>query len=130
MFRKNNRILFLFMFIILLLVLVLGMMTHSIQLQQNLISIPIESNGIKSIEITHYGEGGSEKRVVTARDEIESLYFYWSKIKIGNKTEKRCDDDTTIYKFLYQNGMIFTIEKECNNYINEGKSYEIIEPDD
>ena len=124
----SKHIIYLLIMIIFI-TLLLSIMTYPAKFQQNLVSIPLESGGIESIEVTHYGVDGSHTEVITLSEDIQRIYTYWTKIKIGEETLERCDDNTTIYRFFYTNGMIFEIEKECDHYIHDGKSYKIIESD-
>ena len=101
---------------------------HPSTFQQRTFSIPLDSGGIESIEMISYTEEGVEKRLITAAESIQEIYAYWTKVKIGGETQERCDDNTVIYKFLYENGDQISVEKECGNYIQNGRSYRIIEP--
>ncbi len=106
----------------------ISLVTHPTHSSQASFSLPLDSGGIESIEMIQYKEGGVEKRLITASESIQEIYTYWSRVKIGHETSERCDDNTTVYKFVYKIGDVISVEKECDNYIQDGKSYIIIEP--
>lgn len=80
---------------------------------------------IKNINLKKYGEYGLIEENYSDIGNIESIYNKLKIIKIGNESNKGCDDNTTIYTFDIDNQNI-EIEIECDVLVYDNKRYEII----
>lgn len=84
----------------------------------------INLENIKKIEITKLTEGGVSKENLTSKKDIEEIYNYLSKLKIGDETDIACSDNEITYKIIL-NDEEKTIKFECGNYIKNNKRYKL-----
>lgn len=84
----------------------------------------ISLDKIKKINLKKYGEYGLIEENYSDTENIQSIYNTLKAIKIGNESNKGCDDNTTIYTFDIDNQNI-EIEIECDVLVYDNKRYEI-----
>ena len=78
---------------------------------------------VSKLVITKETEGGLDTEEIIEKEEIEKKYDYWKHIVIGPKCSMACEDNTTIYKFIMNDGKEYTIEKECDWVIIDKDRY-------
>ena len=77
---------------------------------------------VNKIEISKYTEGGVETKEITDEDEILNNNNSFKNIILTEETQMACEDNTTIYKFIF-NDKEYKIEKECNWFVINNKRY-------
>ena len=82
-------------------------------------------DNVESMSVIKYTEGGADEKKVTDKEAIKSRYNSLKKIKIGNETNRACDDNTTIYRFNMKDGTSTSFEFECDWLVIGNKRYEI-----
>lgn len=83
----------------------------------------LKLENILSIDELKYKESGLEEKTYTEKEDIERIYNYWKKKKLGKKTNMSCDDNTTIYIFKLEENVSLSIEQECDWVIINNKRY-------
>ena len=66
---------------------------------------------------------GKDKTEVKNKNDIIKIYNEWKGVIIGNSTNKMCDDNTIIYRFIMNNKKEYIIEKECDFLVIDGMRY-------
>ena len=74
----------------------------------------IKVDDIDYIEKIRYTEAGRDSNIVKDRSEITFTYNILSNKKVGSKTEKSCEDNTTSSKFYMKDSSSYSIEIECD----------------
>jgi hypothetical protein len=85
----------------------------------------IKEDNIKEIKITKYTVAGSDSTYVN-EDFIKNVYNNFKKIKIGDKTNMTCEDNTTVYTFVLTDNSEITIEKECDWLVIGKERYKMV----
>ncbi len=85
----------------------------------------IKLNQIVSVEYIEMTEGGSQVNKITDKEEIIGIYNKLSNFKVGEETNKSCDDNTKKYVFNMNDGSSISIEIECDWIVLNNKRYEI-----
>ena len=78
---------------------------------------------IKSINYIRYTEGGREDNEIIDKDEITTIYNYLKNIKVGEETNRACEDNTTIYELHLNDDRDIKIEIECDWLVIGNKRY-------
>ena len=81
---------------------------------------------IVSYEMIRFTVAGDQRQTYTDRDTITQIYNSLSQMKIGNLTERRCEDNTTVFKFTMKDGKNVSVEVECDWVVIGKFRYEII----
>ena len=80
---------------------------------------------IKSIEIVKYTEGGDNRETTTDKTEIARIFNILRGTKIGDITERSCEDNTTVY-ILKTDDKSYSFEFECSWLVYNGKRYNVV----
>ena len=83
-------------------------------------------NDIESIDYIRYTEGGDNSVTYTDNDKINSLYNVIKNTKIGEETNRACEDNTTVYILNMKDGSKYKVEYECDWVVIGNKRYEIV----
>ena len=67
--------------------------------------------------------GGMDTEEVTDKEEIKKTYEHWTHMVVGPKCSRACEDNTTIYTFVMEDGKEYTIERECDWVIINNERY-------
>ena len=86
----------------------------------------ISLDNINSISVIKYTVGGDVRNEITDQSEISKIYNGLKISKVGDQTERACEDNTTIYKFNLKDGTSASIEIECDWFVIDGKHYNIV----
>ena len=70
-------------------------------------------DNVSKIKVQKYTEGGMDTSEITDKGRILEIYNEWKDVKITDKTDKACEDNTTIYTFIMNDGKEYKIEIEC-----------------
>ena len=81
---------------------------------------------IVSLDIIKYTEGGDQRETVTDQEEINNVFNTLSNTKIGEETQRTCEDNTTVYRFTTKDGKNYSIEFECSWLVLGNKRYNIV----
>lgn len=68
-------------------------------------------------------ESGSEKYEYTDKEKIETLFNEFDNYLIIKPNNMSCDDKTTFYKFIMNDGKTYVIGEECDWLVIDGKRY-------
>ena len=79
---------------------------------------------IKKMSIRRYTEGGMDETEITSGADISEYYNMVTSIKLGDETERACEDNTTIYIFETDSESI-KVEIECDWLVVGKKRYTI-----
>ena len=82
----------------------------------------ITRDNIKQIQIIKYTEAGDETSIVDD-NLITKVYNNLATKKIGKKTTRSCDDNTTIYVFTLTDDSKISIEIECDWVVINNERY-------
>lgn len=82
-------------------------------------------NDIVSIEKIRYTEGGDQREEITEKEEITRTYNMLNRTKIGELTERACEDNTTVY-VLKTSDKSYSFEFECDWFVYSGKHYNVV----
>ena len=74
----------------------------------------VHQKDIKEIEEIKYTEGGSSSMFYKSENDINKIYNILNKTKLKNKTNKSCEDNTTVYKITLNNKKVINITFECD----------------
>ena len=85
----------------------------------------ITEDNIKEIEIIRYTEGGDNHQIVD-KDSVTGIYNNLKNKKLGKKTDRSCEDNTTVYAFTLNDETKITIEIECD-WVVIGKDRYVLE---
>ena len=69
---------------------------------------------IVSLDIIKYTEGGDQRETVTDQEEINNVFNTLSNTKIGEETQRTCEDNTTVYIFNLVDDSTVSVEIECS----------------
>ena len=83
-------------------------------------------DNIQSISVIKYTMGGDIRNEITDLEEITKIYNGLKSSKVGEQTDRACEDNTTIYKFNLKDGTSASIEIECDWFVIKGKHYNIV----
>lgn len=86
----------------------------------------VDINNVKELETLRYTEAGLDYKKTSDRSEIESIYNMLSQLKVGERTERACEDNTTIYQFHMNDDMYYSVEIECDWFVIAGFRYNIV----
>ena len=86
----------------------------------------INKDEIVSVKKTRYIEAGDVNEEITDKSSIDNLYDSLSKLKVGEKTERACEDNTTVYQFNMKNGKTYILEIECDWFVIGKNRFEIV----
>ena len=81
-------------------------------------------DNVKQVSIRKYTMGGMDEQIITSQSEITKLYNLITSIKLGDETERACEDNTTIYIFETDSESI-KVEIECDWLVVGKKRYTI-----
>ena len=81
-------------------------------------------DNVKQVSIRKYTMGGMDEQIITSQSEITKLYNLVTSIKLGDETERACEDNTTIYIFETDSESI-KVEIECDWLVVGKKRYTI-----
>lgn len=74
----------------------------------------ISVSNTESVTIIRYTVAGGSENNITNREEITDIYNKLNKYKVGETTNRACEDNTTVYKFNLVNNNSISIEIECD----------------
>ena len=86
----------------------------------------IKLDDINKIVKIRYTVAGDAREDITDKSEISTLYNSLKNLKIGEETERACEDNTTVYKFIMNDGNSYSIEIECDWFVIGKKHYNIV----
>lgn len=86
----------------------------------------IKLENIVSIQKIRFTVAGDNRVEFTEKDEIENFYNSIKILKIGEETDRACEDNTTVYKVNLKDGKSISIEIECDWFVIKGKRYNIV----
>ncbi len=86
----------------------------------------ITQDNISSIKIIRYTEAGATNKIITDKTEITKLYNHFKRVKISDKSDMSCTDNTTVYVFMLADGSKAAIEIECDWIVINGKNYNFV----
>lgn len=81
---------------------------------------------VESIELIKFTEAGDARQTYTNESDIDTIYSVVSSIKIANKTERACEDNTTVYNLVLNDGTTRSVEIECEWVVVGKNRYEIV----
>ena len=82
-------------------------------------------DNVQSLNILRYTVAGLDEISVTDYESIKSYYNSISKVRLLKETNRACEDNTTIYEFIMNNGEKITFEFECEWLVIDNKRYEV-----
>ena len=85
----------------------------------------INLDDIKSIRRIRFTEAGDSTPEEFSKEEIESIYNYLKGLKVGEKTNMSCDDNTTVYTITMNNETEYSIEIECNWFVIDNERFAV-----
>ena len=80
---------------------------------------------IIEIETVKYTEGGDNHETTIDKEEITRIFNMLKGTKIGDLTERACDDNTTVYR-LKTKDKTYSFEFECSWFVYNGKRYDVV----
>lgn len=86
----------------------------------------LKMEDVIEIEKLRYTEGGMEPITITDKDEINKTLYYLLNMKLGDETERACEDNTTVYVIKTNDEKEIKVEIECDWVIISGKRYLIV----
>ena len=78
---------------------------------------------VTSVTIIKKTEAGIDEQTYEDEKEIKDNYNYWKNKKLGKKTNKSCDDNTTTYVFNLKDNATISIIKECDWIVINNERY-------
>ena len=78
---------------------------------------------VTSVTIIKETEAGIDEKTYEDEKDIEKNYNYWKNKKLGEKTNKSCDDNTTTYVFNLKDNATISIAKECDWVVINNERY-------
>lgn len=78
---------------------------------------------ISSVTIIKETEDGVDEQTYEEKTNIEKNYNYWKNKKLGKKTTKSCDDNTTTYVFNLKDNATISVVKECDLVVINNERY-------
>ena len=69
---------------------------------------------ISNIEVIWYTVAGDQRETIEEYDEIVKTFNMLKSIKLGEKTEMVCEDNTKVYVLNTKDGNKYKIEVECD----------------
>lgn len=78
---------------------------------------------ISSVTIIKETEDGVDEQTYEEKTDIEKNYNYWKNKKLGKKTTKSCDDNTTTYVFNLKDNATISVVKECDLVVINNERY-------
>lgn len=80
---------------------------------------------IKSVTLIKYTVAGRDDEEITDKDRIQIIYNNLKKLRVGQETNRACEDNTEIYVFSMSDGKKISLEIECEWLVVGNKRYEI-----
>ncbi len=97
------------------------------EIGKNILDLDIYKNvnesNISSIIIKEFKEYGSDYKDVTDPVEINEIYSTLKKLKLGEKTNAGCDDNTVIYILNLKDNSTVSLEIECEWIVLDNQRY-------
>ena len=83
-------------------------------------------DNIDYCEVIRFTVAGDMRKTISETEEIATLYNELKNVKIGKETNRACEDNTTVYRFVLKDGTATSVEFECDWVIIGTKRYEIV----
>ena len=80
-------------------------------------------SNVKKVVVDKITEAGIDTEEIIDKSKIFDIYNKWKNVRILDKCNKACDDNTIIYKFIVEDNKEYKIEKECDWLIIDHMRY-------